>query len=283
MLPSTPPRRFLDYDDADHDGDGLVNPAAPTATPFMAEDASGGLGYWALTRTRSYNFLFAGVLLILYELLTWAFVDRSQDPINLIDSLFESVLQLHPNLTLIVSGVLVTVGVVFVGLDWQRGVRMRGKVFGMMWLESWVWAGLIFVGLPMAFSEAFSLLNSLDFNSLPAAVGHGSYGNQLILSLGAGFYEELFFRLLMVQALMLLLRVFDLQSSWFGVAGVILASAVLFSLAHHIAEPFTFGAFFYRTAFGLLMSMLLVFRGFGITAWAHALYDVLVFTFASPS
>ena len=40
---------------------------------------------------------------------------------------------------------------------------------------------------------------------------------------------------------------------------------------HEIGRPFTF-----RLVAGLLLNALYLLRGFGITAWTHALYDVLL-------
>ncbi len=95
--------------------------------------------------------------------------------------------------------------------------------------------------------------------------------------MGAGFYEELFFRVLLVEGLLLLftgLRPKKATAFQYIAAWVI--SAVLFSLAHFMYEKPTLYAFYYRTLFGLMLSGLYILRGFGITAWAHALYDVFV-------
>ena len=44
-------------------------------------------------------------------------------------------------------------------------------------------------------------------------------------------------------------------------------------------DPFRVDSFVFRTLAGVAFSALYVFRGFGITAWTHALYDVLVLIF----
>jgi len=55
--------------------------------------------------------------------------------------------------------------------------------------------------------------------------------------------------------------------------------ALIFSAFHYIGpygEPLELGSFTFRTVAGLLFSGLYVLRGFGITSWTHALYDVLL-------
>jgi hypothetical protein len=55
--------------------------------------------------------------------------------------------------------------------------------------------------------------------------------------------------------------------------------AILFSAFHYIGplgEPMQLESFVFRTLAGLAFSGLYLTRGFGITAWTHALYDVAV-------
>jgi hypothetical protein len=99
---------------------------------------------------------------------------------------------------------------------------------------------------------------------------------QLIVSLGAGVYEELVFRVLLVSAITagaVTLRAPRAVAS--GIA--IVLSALIFSGFHYVGpygDPLTLPSFTFRAVAGLLFSGLYVARGFGITAWTHALYDV---------
>lgn len=59
-----------------------------------------------------------------------------------------------------------------------------------------------------------------------------------------------------------------------GLAVVI--SAVIFSAFHYLGpfgDPFDLQSFTFRMLSGLAFSGLFVLRGFGVTAWTHALYD----------
>lgn len=103
----------------------------------------------------------------------------------------------------------------------------------------------------------------------------------LIVSIGAGVHEELIFRVVILGGLAVLLeRVLGL-SRRFALAFAFLASAVLFSAAHHVigGEPFRIGAFTYRVLCGLFFASLYQWRGVAIAVYTHALYDIYVFVF----
>jgi hypothetical protein len=56
---------------------------------------------------------------------------------------------------------------------------------------------------------------------------------------------------------------------------------VLFSGAHYVGplgDSFALPSFTFRFLFGLALNVLFLWRGFGVAAWTHALYDVMVVT-----
>ncbi len=103
-----------------------------------------------------------------------------------------------------------------------------------------------------------------------------------ICYLGAGIYEELLFRLILLS-----LAVWGLGRLGVGprqrmVAAVVLTS-LLFSTAHYVGpygEHLDWNSFLFRFLAGVFFSILFVYRGFGIAAGAHAGYDILVGFFA---
>jgi hypothetical protein len=103
---------------------------------------------------------------------------------------------------------------------------------------------------------------------------------QVALSIGAGIYEELLFRVIIVGGLYGLFRVV----LGFKTAAYILAAvlgAFLFSGIHYLGplgDAFTLPSFSFRFLFGLALNILYLVRGFGIAAWTHALYDIVIVT-----
>jgi len=117
----------------------------------------------------------------------------------------------------------------------------------------------------------------------------GDHWPQLIGYLGAGIYEELFFRLMLIPILYGALIPLNLRPHGRLVTAV-LVSSVLFSAAHYqwalefgswhwvsdFGETFAWSSFLFRLSAGVFFGTLFVVRGFGIAVGAHALYDVLV-------
>lgn len=95
---------------------------------------------------------------------------------------------------------------------------------------------------------------------------------------GAGIYEEVLFRLVLLPASISVLRQPLMLRAW-ATPLAVLVTSLLFSAAHHAGpsgEPFDLFRFCFRALAGGIFAGLFVLRGFGITAGSHALYDLLV-------
>lgn len=240
-------------------------------------------GYFHLTRSFTYSLLFAIPLLLLYELGTLA-MSRA-DPTALrngADVLLRSLLAAGGiSGTAALTGLLLAIAVVLVLMEQRRGrVPLRAAPFAGMAAESLLYAVLFGVvvgtmtswvvgGLGVRLAAGEGPLDSLG---LPQGI---------VLSLGAGVYEELVFRVLLVGGLWALFRGSGLTRGRAGFFSAVLA-ALIFSGFHYIGpygDQWAIPSFVFRFLAGLAFSVLFLLRGFGITAWTHALYDVLIFTF----
>lgn len=112
----------------------------------------------------------------------------------------------------------------------------------------------------------------------PLAALHGSRQDVVIMSLGAGVYEELVFRLILFTVLNILLKDALRLNSFATHLGVVVISAIAFSGYHYLSplESFQWRSFIFRTVAGAYFGVLFLLRGFGITAGTHAAYDVLI-------
>src|SRR5207249_11427491 len=100
---------------------------------------------------------------------------------------------------------------------------------------------------------------------------------KVLVSLGAGVYEELVFRVFLISALLYLLEKVAGLREHHAVITSILLSSVIFSSFHYLGTyrwQFTLESFLYRAIAGLVLSGLYIARGLGITAWTHSLYDI---------
>jgi hypothetical protein len=120
----------------------------------------------------------------------------------------------------------------------------------------------------------------------PTYSEHDTLIRGVILSFGAGIYEELVFRLAAIALLSLLLvDVLQMDRRWAVVLMVVL-SAAGFSAYHHLgpgAPPFAWRDFTFRGLCGAYFCLLLIHRGFGITAGSHASYDIFCAALATLS
>jgi hypothetical protein len=104
----------------------------------------------------------------------------------------------------------------------------------------------------------------------------------LVMSMGAGFYEEVAFRVglfgLGFKALVILFPMSKWQH-WLVKLGWALVASMLFSLWHYVgplADPLDAKSFVFRWTCGVIFTLIYLFRGFAPAVWTHALYDVWV-------
>ena len=117
-------------------------------------------------------------------------------------------------------------------------------------------------------------------NSLPEQ----SLAANIVTGIGAGIYEELVFRLILICILMFLFQDIIRMTHINSIVLAVLISAGLFSAHHHIdffsgqmstVDPFDLTRFAFRTIAGIYFAILYAFRGFGITAGTHAFYNII--------
>jgi hypothetical protein len=244
--------------------------------------SAGGRGYFNAARSPRYSILFALPLLIAYEGLAALLSSPSGGGMRngadaLLRGAFSAVAGVHG--PAIFMGAIILLGVWLVARDMKKSKEaLRGPYFAGMLLESSLLAvlfGLVIGTVTAKLLGAASLLAI----AAPDQLAQMSWTTRLMLSLGAGLYEELFFRVLLVTGLTAFGTVVLGWGRGLSVAVAIVVSAFLFSLFHYIGpygDPFQIASFTFRLLSGLAFSALYVWRGFGITAWTHALYDAFL-------
>lgn len=147
--------------------------------------------------------------------------------------------------------------------------KISHQVLGGMMLES-VACAMLLVALAHLHGKWFLSTGAAAESFAARAVGY----------CGAGIYEELLFRLMLLPTVGLACRAVGMSWKHAWMLGIVLTS-LAFSAAHYQAftgagYDFQWHSFTFRFAAGLFFAVLFVFRGFGIAATAHAFYDILV-------
>ena len=235
--------------------------------------------YWRQSRSHRYSLLFAVPLLVVYEVMA-AVLGRGEPQAirNGADVMLKTlfITLLGPRGPLVFGALLIGVAVWLVVRDMRaHGTRLSPRIFAGMTAESILLAlifGIVVSSITTQLLAPFAALVQRPMQEL-------DFPTQLMVSLGAGLYEELLFRVLLVGALAALgARAFG----WRPVPAAVVAvgiGALIFSAFHYVGpfgDRLEAASFTFRLIAGVFFSALFVARGFGITAWTHALYDVFL-------
>jgi hypothetical protein len=241
--------------------------------------------YWRVSRAHRYSLVFALPLLILYETLAAALSYGGGGVRNGADVLIKSAFAALAGAygQIMFATVVVAVSVWLIGRDMRaNGRALRSSMFLRMAAESTALAlvfGLLVGTLTAQVLSPFAVADLPLATASSAQLESLSWGTRLMVSLGAGIYEELLFRVILVSSLAFIAqRVLGLRPWPAGVVAVIVG-AIIFSAFHYVGEygdPWRLDSFVFRMIGGVVFSAMYLLRGFGITAWAHALYDVFL-------
>ncbi|MEL7832987.1 type II CAAX prenyl endopeptidase Rce1 family protein [Fodinibius sp. Rm-B-1B1-1] len=232
--------------------------------------------YFRTTNTLLYSYLISLPLLLLYEVLIFLAQPDTEQVVRIsvdiwIKTLFSYVGQDVVSITLILVALI---GLVVLYRERKKLGSLKTSYFFTMLVEASFYAFLLAILISTTVSGLLQIVQLSPVETLSTL-------QQLALSLGAGLYEELFFRVLLVSALLYVFKkIFTKQSVAF-IAAMLLAAAI-FSLVHYFGvygDPFTFGSFLFRFLFGLALNAIYLWRGFGMAAWTHAIYDLMVIVF----
>jgi hypothetical protein len=194
---------------------------------------------------------------------------------NAADIVTRELCALAENSLLLYFGITLGIGAAFVSvlLMLGRGHTLHGSRFAFVAAE-----GVLYAIAMRLFGQY--VVSELALAGAPLEAGKFS---SLVMSLGAGFYEEIAFRvglfglgLRVVRSLAISGAPLQRMLVTFGWAVV---SSALFSGWHYIGElgdPFQFRTFLFRWVCGLFFTAIYSFRGFAPAVWTHTLYDAWV-------
>lgn len=232
--------------------------------------------YFRTTNTLLYSYLISLPLLLLYEVLIFLARPDSEQAVRIsvdiwIKTLFSYLGQDVVSITLIF---IALVGLIILYKERNRLGSLRSSYFFTMVIEASFYAFFLALIISNTVSSLLQIIQASPIESLPTL-------QQLALSLGAGIYEELFFRVLLVSALLFIFKKLFSKKTFAFIAAIIVAAAI-FSLVHYFGiygDAFTLHSFLFRFLFGLALNAIYIWRGFGMAAWTHAIYDIMVITY----
>jgi membrane protease YdiL (CAAX protease family) len=219
--------------------------------------------YWTESRRPWVSLAFILPMLIVYELGVWLFNEQTGVDVWM-KSLLNAMGFSQHLLPFIAVGIL---------LGWHHlnheKWRFSPSILSIMVVECLVLAILL-------------QFLSLAFGSHPGEVQNlKKILRQSVVFLGTGVYEELLFRLMLFSALRWVLRRFW-PSGRKSTLLAMLVSSLIFAVAHFVGpggQGFSWSLTLFLFLAGVYFAVVFVYRGFGIAAGTHALYDILVSLF----
>lgn len=226
--------------------------------------------YWRYSRSAYYSAVAALPLLVIYEILIVLSQSRYWGIRNAADVWIRTFLMAFDlqaqHITFVLIGI--SLALIPIAKSRARGIKLKANYFALMFAECLTFSLVLGVVLQ-------SILRLGGLSS--GGPGSGLMQN-LALSVGAGLFEEIIFRVILLNLLFLLLSPLLKKKVVAAVVSVLLAS-FLFSLSHYVgtmADTWQLYSFMFRWVAGLLFTVLYFVRGFAITAYTHALYDIWV-------
>ena len=244
------------------------NPDAPDL------GASSREGYFELSRAPWHSLLFVLPIVVLFDLGSVRYLaeqDITVSAFRLIGRFYSALgaYGIHlPALALV--AVLLTQHIMS-NASW----RVRWAVLPAMLIESAIWtAPLLVLALMLGPESAVSLSQA---QPQPVSIHELPWQVRMTVALGAGLYEELLFRMMLIALVHLVATDLLKLNSALGATLALVVSALAFAFYHDVwtdgSLDLTRVSFFALS--GLFFGGVYLARGFGIVVGLHAMYDVL--------
>jgi len=233
--------------------------------------------YFKQSKSPFYSFIFILPLFIIYEFGISAISSEDLPTIrNGADVLLRKVLATIGLSGIYGMGLLLLVGILiafFINKGKFKDISLRSNYFIFMIFESLFWSVILFVIL----SQSQLLLGKGTGKLLI---------QQIVLSIGSGIFEEFVFRVLLVSGIALIVGIFIKKQYLYKMSISIIIAAIIFSTFHFVgeyADTPKISLFLLRLLAGIVLGYIYIFRGFGIAAYSHSFYNLIVFTQIVPA
>ena len=225
--------------------------------------------YFKKTRSPFYSFIFTIPLFFIYEV---GIIFLSKDNMVVVrngaDFLLRSAFEVFGIFSLYGLGVLFFIGFISTYYLFFRfdDNKIQAEFLFIMVIESVFWATILYFLLA---KFMLVLMNPIGKTII----------QQVTLAIGAGIYEEFLFRLVLISVLSRLIGFVFLWENVYRKLAALILAAIMFSAFHFVGDYgdyFSIELFLLRSFAGIILGILYFIRGFGITAYSHSIYDLIV-------
>ncbi len=223
-------------------------------------------GYFRISRSIPFSILVTTPLLLLYNLVYFVPDNNITNGADIISRLIITYSGLQG---LVIFNIFMILLSLAISIYLYKHGQLHLRYFFFIIIE-----GIVYGIISGYLSGLVSTRLTMSTGSMP----HGLFLNLLLVA-GAGYHEELFFRLILLGGPLILIKKSckNKTCTIFWSAVVFVGSSMLFSLAHFLGkESFSPYAFWFRTISGMFFATIYLTRGFAVDAYTHFLYDVMV-------
>jgi len=230
------------------------------------------MSYFSYTRNSTISLMFIFPFFLMYEILAYFLFDPSDYVIrNSADIIFRDIFEIITNNTLITyNGLLLILIFSFIFYNFKN----KSPKFTLSYIFFMFIEGIFFGLLLLIILNGFSVFNYSQQNYFFI-----DYSFMFYSCLGAGIWEEILFRYLLLSSLIKVFKkIIDKYSS---IILSIFISALLFSMFHYIGslgDVFNIYTFIVRFVGGIYLGIIYLYRGLGISMISHIIYDFILVT-----
>ncbi|MCF6158160.1 MAG: CPBP family intramembrane metalloprotease [wastewater metagenome] len=228
--------------------------------------------YFHRSRGLANSFLFILPLLIFYEI---GIVIQGSNIKNTADVIIKTPFMVFGKNSSLIFNLLIIIFVIVSLFFIEKKYKLSILVFAPMFIESVLYALLLgyvlgFIVYQILFPSP--LVHLFSMNMVPL-------WTEIVLSVGAGVYEEIVFRFLLLTLFYFTCTVLFKINKPFSIITSILFTSLLFASIHYIGilgDHFTYTSFIFRFSAGVVLSIIFMLRGLGIAVYTHAIYNILL-------
>ena len=229
------------------------------------------LNYLDYSRNLLTSILFIFPLLILYEILSFLiFSDKSYEIRNSADIFIRSYFyNFGTSSQFLYITFLISLMIFYIFLNIRK---YKDYNFSPIYNLYMMCEGVVY-GLALMI-----ILNGYSYFLKSKVYVYEDFFLNFYFSLGAGVWEEILFRLIIFNILLFLFKSFSSIKISYILS--ILISSILFSLFHYfgqLGDLFSLKTFIIRFVGGIILCLIYIKRGLGISCMTHYSYDVLIF------
>ena len=229
--------------------------------------------YFKISKNLFYSLIFISPMIFLYELLCfYQFYNEEYIIRNGADIFLRNFFISFGSYSNILYAVFLFITLLIIFLYNKKIVSLgviKVKYLILMFLESIFWT-IIFLPFMLYFEKI--ILSIISSQSILETY---------YLSIGAGIWEEILFRFMLISLFnYVLLKLFKTSQFITNICSILI-SASIFSLFHYIGpygDLFTYKTFCIRFIAGIYLGTIYIFRGLGIVSYVHIFYDISIAT-----